>query len=51
VVAGLTGSEEGYGRINWPFVFVWDHESDGRKWVANNLQRFVEQWFSGKLNY
>jgi hypothetical protein len=39
------------GKINWPVVFAWDHESDSRKWVADNLQRFVEQWFSGKLNY
>jgi hypothetical protein len=37
------------GRINRPDVFVWDHESDSREWVANRLRHFVEEWFSGRL--
>jgi len=37
------------GNINRRDVFVWDHETDSREWVAGDLRRFVEQWFSGKL--
>jgi hypothetical protein len=37
------------GQIHRPDVFVWDHESDSRKWVANDLQHFVTAWFAGKL--
>ena len=37
------------GRINRKDIFVWNHESDEREWVANNLEQFVEQWFGEKL--
>jgi SMI1-KNR4 cell-wall len=37
------------GGIHRDDVFLWDHETDSRVWVANNLQQFVQQWFSGKL--
>ena len=37
------------GKINRPDVFVWEHETDNRKWVAANLEKFVEQWFHGAM--
>ncbi|WP_246577720.1 SMI1/KNR4 family protein [Actinospica durhamensis] len=24
-----------------PDIFVWDHESDSRRWVANNLSDYL----------
>jgi hypothetical protein len=39
------------GGIHRPDIFVWDHETDSRKWVAGNLERWVEQWYAGKLAY
>ena len=39
------------GGIHRQDIFVWDHETDNRKWVASSLQKFVEQWYSGKLEY
>ncbi|MFJ9123372.1 SMI1/KNR4 family protein [Streptomyces sp. NPDC102340] len=26
-----------------PDIFVWEHESDGRRWVANNLQDYLSR--------
>jgi hypothetical protein len=37
------------GGIHRADVFIWDHESDSRRWVANNLQQFAERWFGGEL--
>jgi SMI1-KNR4 cell-wall len=37
------------GGIHRLDVFCWDHESDSRFWMANNLWEFVEKWFSGQL--
>jgi hypothetical protein len=37
------------GGINRRDVFRWDHENDNRVWVASDLQRFVEKWYSGQF--
>jgi hypothetical protein len=37
------------GGIHRPDVFIWDHETDSRNWIAGNLQVFVESWFGGQL--
>jgi hypothetical protein len=29
------------GRINRPFIFEWDHETDSRTFVAANLEQFI----------
>ena len=40
---------QGDGKINRPDVFIWNHETDGRQWVAGSLQQFVQRWYSGQL--
>jgi cell wall assembly regulator SMI1 len=30
-------------------VFVWEHETDSRTWVASSLGQFLEWWLTGKL--
>jgi len=40
---------QGDGAINRPDIFLWDHETDSRQWVAGSLQQFVERWFGGEL--
>lgn len=30
-------------------VFVWDHETDSRRWVAPSLKRYLGDWLSGSL--
>jgi len=30
-------------------VFVWDHESDSRRWVAQSLERYIEWWLTGRI--
>ncbi len=37
------------GRIQRPDVFVWDHESDDRRWVAGSLQQYLQWWLDGTL--
>ena len=41
---------QGNGKINNPDVFHWNHETDGRAWIAGDLSRFVEQWYSGQID-
>jgi hypothetical protein len=33
-----------------PDVFVWDHESDSRYWVANDLRDFLSRYFGSEDN-
>jgi hypothetical protein len=40
---------QGDGAINRPDIFLWDHETDSRQWVAGSLHQFVERWFGGEL--
>lgn len=35
--------------VRRPDIFIWDHESDSRSWVANSLQEFLIRWASGDL--
>lgn len=37
------------GTIRRPDIFVWDHESDSRSWVAPTLREYFEWGESGKL--
>jgi|SoiMethySBSTD1v2_1073268.scaffolds.fasta_scaffold24178_7 SUKH superfamily protein len=37
------------GVISRSDVFVWDHETDSRNWVAPSLERYVEWLVSGKI--
>jgi len=37
------------GRFDRADIFVWDHETDSRKWVAPNLERFIEWWLTGVI--
>jgi hypothetical protein len=37
------------GKIIGNDVFVWDHETDSRTWVAPNLERYLEWTLTGKL--
>lgn len=30
-------------------ILAWDHEDDGRKWVAPSLRVFIEWWSAGKI--
>ncbi|MFD8912603.1 SMI1/KNR4 family protein [Streptomyces sp. NPDC059575] len=35
--------------IDRPDVFVWDHETDSRTWVAPNLATYLEWWLTGRI--
>ena len=37
------------GEVRRGDIFVWDHETDSRTWVAPSLSVFYEWWLSGKL--
>ncbi|MBL8873944.1 MAG: SMI1/KNR4 family protein [Planctomycetaceae bacterium] len=37
------------GKIRRPDVFVWNHESDDRRWVAGSLKQYIEWWLDGTL--
>jgi hypothetical protein len=37
------------GQVRSQDVFMWDHENDGRPWVAPSLRRHLEGVFSGKI--
>jgi hypothetical protein len=30
-------------------IFVWDHESDSRTWVATTVLGYLEAWMRGDL--
>lgn len=30
-------------------IFVWDHESDSRSWVAGSLHQYLQWWLDGTL--
>lgn len=30
-------------------IFVWDHETDSRTWVAGNLDQYLQWWLDGTL--
>ena len=30
-------------------VFVWDHENDSRRWVAPDIERYLDWWLGGRL--
>lgn len=36
----LTGNSE---------VYVWDHESDSRSWVAPSVMAYLEGWMTGRI--
>jgi len=38
------------GIIQRDDIFVWDHESDSRKWVASSLEDFLAGWIGGKIS-
>ena len=38
------------GSIQRDDVFVWDHESDSRKWVASSLKDFIEGWANDRIS-
>ena len=37
------------GAIRRDDVFVWNHETDSRAWVAPNLATYLEWWLTGKI--
>ncbi len=37
------------GKIRRDDIFVWDHETDSRTWVAPGLSTYLEWWLTGKL--
>ncbi|KXH86074.1 SMI1/KNR4 family protein [Sporosarcina sp. HYO08] len=37
------------GSVRRDDIFVWDHESDSRKWVASSLKDFIEGWTNDKI--
>ena len=37
------------GEIRQPDIYVWNHENDGRSWIAPNLSLYLEWWLSGKI--
>lgn len=37
------------GKIHRSDVFVWDHETDDRRWVAGSLKQYLQRWLDGTL--
>lgn len=48
-----TGDLFGYpilnGQIQRDDIFVWDHESDSRTWVASSLKDFIDGWANDRI--
>lgn len=38
------------GSIQRDDIFVWDHETDSRKWIAFSLKDFIEGWANGRIS-
>lgn len=38
------------GQIQRDDIFVWDHESDSRTWVASSLKDFIEGWANDRIS-
>jgi hypothetical protein len=38
------------GIIQRDDIFVWDHESDSRKYVASSLEDFLKGWIGGEIS-
>jgi SMI1-KNR4 cell-wall len=37
------------GVVRYSDVYVWNHESDNRTWVAPSLRLYLEWWNTGKI--
>jgi len=37
------------GEVRRPDIFVWDHETDGRTWIAPSLKRYLQGWLTGEI--
>jgi hypothetical protein len=37
------------GEVRRNDIFIWEHETDSRTWVAPSLEVFYEHWLTGKL--
>jgi hypothetical protein len=37
------------GEVRRRDVFVWNHETDSRTWIAPNLPMFLEWWCAGRI--
>lgn len=38
------------GEVRRPDIFVWNHETDSRTWVASSLRSFLPDWLNGKIS-
>lgn len=38
------------GSIQREDIFVWDHETDSRKWISSSLKDFIEGWANGRIS-
>jgi hypothetical protein len=36
--------------VNRADVFVWNHETDDRRWVAANVEMYLRWWIGGQIN-
>lgn len=45
----LFGFETHNGKFDRYDIFVWDHETDSRTWVAPNLATFIKWWTDGTI--
>ena len=50
-----TGDQFAYAILNGEIrrndIFVWDHESDSRKWVASSMKQYIEWMLTDKIHY
>lgn len=37
------------GTISKDDIYVWNHEDDGRTWVASSLKWFIDGWSNGQI--
>lgn len=38
------------GKVDREDIFVWNHEDDGRRWVAPAIENFFEGWIDGTIS-
>lgn len=37
------------GQVQTEDIFVWDHETDSRKWIAASLEIFLKGWITSEI--
>ncbi|WP_425411977.1 SMI1/KNR4 family protein [Lysinibacillus contaminans] len=38
------------GQVQTDAIFVWNHETDSRNWIASSLEAFLKGWITGGIS-